>query len=184
MEKAAGFIWEKFPHLARFSLFSVLNIASGNYSDSQPGSLPSYTTICLTIFIFRGEPDVYYRRHALCYFTSPTDRNFHETVHVQRVNDESPWDVEQVHSEMDWTLSVRYISHVNAGTLSIPKGEEMMPVDIVSRTPVTDKERDWNCLNFILEGLEQIVGKGLQAQEWYDSVQKELIDKLLDGAVT
>jgi len=156
MQTANGFIWEKIWHLARFFSFSALNIASGDCSDEQPDSLPTYTTICLTIFIFRGEPDVYYKRHVLCYFTSPTNRNFHETVHIQRVNDESPWVVDQVHDEMDWTLSVKYVSYFNAGTLLIPKGDELMPVDIVSRTPMTGKEHnsDWNCLNCDTQRIE------------------------------
>ena len=177
-------MWQAVLHLTRFSR-PALSIPSGNCSVSQPNAPPSYTTICLRIFIFRGEPDVYYRRHVLCYFTSPTNRNFHETVRVQRENDQCPWKVDPVHDEMDWTLSVRYIGHVNAGCFMMPQGEEMMLVDIVSKTPVTDKEynSDWNCLNFVLEGLGQIVSNGLQTQEWYDRVEKELIDKLVDGSV-
>jgi len=50
---------------------------------------------------------------------------------------------------MDWTLSVKYVSYGNAGTLLIPKGDELILVDIVLRTLMTGKEHnsDWNCLN-------------------------------------
>lgn len=145
----------------------------------------NYSTICLTLFVFRGQPDVYYKRHVLVYFTSPENRNFHETVHAQRDNDTSPWALDQIHSRVDWSMSGSYLSHVNAGAVRVWRGEEMTPVNIVAATPVQGRELDsgWNCQNFLLEGLQEIVNYGLQTQEWYESVAEELMNHLFDGAV-
>lgn len=145
----------------------------------------NYSTIYLTLFVFRGRPDMYYKRHVLIYFTSPEKPNFHKTVHAQRDTDASPWALDQIHSQVDWSLSINYLGHVNAGAVRVCKGEEMMPVNIVAATPVQGREHDsgWNCQNFLLEGLQEIANCGLQTQEWYESVAGELMDKLLDGAV-
>ncbi|PNY22173.1 uncharacterized protein TCAP_07176 [Tolypocladium capitatum] len=145
----------------------------------------SCTTISLTIYIFRGQPDVYYNRHVLIYFTSPDKPNFHETVHTQRDDDKSPWRVDQIHNRTDWFMSVTYLTHVNAGTVQVWSGQEMVPVNIVAATPVEGRESDgdWNCQKFVLEGLQALVYHGFQTQEWYDFVEGELADQLIDGAV-
>ena len=128
---------------------------------------------------------MYYKRHVLIYFSSPENRHFHETVHVQRDDDMSPWIVNQIHQRIDWSTSATYLTHVNAGTVQVWTGEEMVPVDIVAGTPVNGREYDsgWNCQNFALEGLQRIVSSGFQTQEWYDWVEEQLTDQLLDGAV-
>ncbi|POR34214.1 hypothetical protein TPAR_05586 [Tolypocladium paradoxum] len=142
-------------------------------------------TIALTIFIFRGQPDAYYKRHVLIYFTSPDNPNFHETVHAQRNDDRSPWRVDQIHKRTNWPLSDTYLSHVNAGTVQVSSGQEMLPVDIVAATPVGGREVDsgWNCQHFVLEGLQALVYHGFQTQEWYDFVEGELTDQLINGAI-
>ncbi|KAK3942375.1 hypothetical protein QBC46DRAFT_380046 [Diplogelasinospora grovesii] len=149
------------------------------------GTSDSYTTVCMTIFVFRGAPDAYYKRHVLIYFTSPDSPEFHETVHVQRENDASPWMVDRVHGQKDWDLTATYLSHVNAGAVLVHSGQEMVPVDIVAATPVEGREQDsgWNCQNFVLEGLQRIMYYGFQTQEWYDSVEEELTSQLLEGAI-
>lgn len=144
-----------------------------------------HTTICLTIFVFRGAPDFYYKRHVLLYFTSPDDPEFHETVHAQRERDEDPWFVDQIHVAVNWAATATYLSHVNAGALLVHCGQEMAPVSIVAATRVVGREQDsgWNCQNFLLEGLQGIVSQGFQTQEWYDFVEGELADRLLDGSI-
>jgi len=140
-------------------------------------------TISLTIFYFRGVPDAWYKRHVLIYFTSPDLPDFYETVHAQRDDDSSPWAVDQIHTKMHWAESRTYLGHVNAGAVQVYRGQEMQPVDIVSATPVTDRESEWNCQHFLLEGLRGIVSAGLQTDEWYDWVEGELMDNLLEGSV-
>lgn len=162
------------------------NNNNNNNKGGNPGSAADdYSTICMTLFVFRGQPDVYYKRHVLVYFTSPEYRHFHETVHVQRDNDTSPWTLDQIHTRVDWSLSGSYRSHVNAGAVRVWKGDEMMPVNIVASTPVQGREQDsgWNCQNFILEGLQEIVNSGLQTEEWYESVEEELMEHLFEGSV-
>lgn len=158
---------------------------SGKRTGKSDDTSDGYTTICLTIFIFRGQPDVYYRRHILLYFTSPDDPGFHETVHAQRESDEDPWRVDQIHVEVNWMLTASYLNHVNAGAMLVQQGQEMAPVDIVAATPVAGREEDsgWNCQNFVLEGLQSLVNQGFQTQEWYDFVEGELVDRLVDDAV-
>lgn len=145
----------------------------------------SYTSICLTIFIFRGEPDFYFNRRVLLYFTSPDDPKFHETVHAQRNTDEDPWVVDRIHVEINWAMTITYYSHVNAGAVLVQRGQEMVPVDVVAATPVVGREEDggWNCQNFLLEGLQGIVSQGFQTQEWYHAIEGELADRLIDGAI-
>jgi hypothetical protein len=143
------------------------------------------SVVYLTIFVFRGEPDVYYKRHVLIYFTRPEDSSFHETVHVQRDHETGPWEVKRFHGAEDWTIVPNYLSHVNAGTVLVQGGQEMLPVDIVADTPIQGREQDdgWTCLNFVLEGLERIAKRGLQTKEWFGSVAEELTDRLFDGAI-
>jgi hypothetical protein len=128
---------------------------------------------------------MYSKRHVLIYFSSPENPNFHESVHVQRDDETSPWAVDQIHNKSDWIMTRRYLSHVNAGAVRVWRGEEMIPVNIVAATPVQGREHDsgWNCQSFLLEGLQEFVTYGLQTQEWYESVEGELMDRLLDGAV-
>ncbi|OAA43764.1 hypothetical protein NOR_04339 [Metarhizium rileyi] len=144
----------------------------------------SCSTIHLTIFVFRGQPDVYYKRHVLVYFTSPEIPSFHETVHARRKDETSRWELDQIHGAMNWPQSLTYLSHVNAGAVQVSKGAEMVPVNIIAATPVQGRDQDsgWNCQNFLLEGLQGIVNYGLQTQEWYQFVEEELVDHLLDGA--
>lgn len=145
----------------------------------------SYSIVCLTIFIFRGQPDAYHNRHVLVYFTSPDDPTLHETVHTQRDDEKKPWRVDRINEGIDWMMSTKYIAHVNAGAVKVPRGQERLPVDIAASISVEGREQDsgWNCQNLALEGLQAIVSNGLQTGEWYDSVEGELMDKLLDGAV-
>lgn len=53
----------------------------------EPGETSNrLTTVCMTIFIFRGQPDCYQNRRVLLYFTSPENPDFYETVYAQRVD--------------------------------------------------------------------------------------------------
>ncbi|RWA05037.1 hypothetical protein EKO27_g10066 [Xylaria grammica] len=152
-------------------------------SSSHPDG--SYTKLYLTIFVFRGQPDVYYKRHVLIYFRSAEDPEFHETVHAIRDDEESPWRVDRVHKKTDWDMSASYLYHCDGGALLVPKGQEMAPVDIMASISVEHREADsgWNCQNFLLEGLKELVAAGYQEQEWYNAVEDALMDLLLDGAV-
>ncbi|KAF4451542.1 hypothetical protein F53441_5499 [Fusarium austroafricanum] len=145
----------------------------------------SESTVCITLYIFRGNPDFYFARHVLAYFTCPDNPNFHETVHAQHETESDPWKVDRIHRGIDWALSATYMDHVNAGALRVRRGREMDPVDVVAAIPVEGRERitDWNCQNFVLEGLQALVSCGYQTQQWYDIVEGELMDKLLDGTV-
>uniref|UniRef100_A0A0D2Y9X2 Uncharacterized protein n=1 Tax=Fusarium oxysporum (strain Fo5176) TaxID=660025 RepID=A0A0D2Y9X2_FUSOF len=61
------------------------------------------STICMTIYIFKGNPiDAWYKRHVLMYFTSPENKNFHETVHAQRDDEQQPWKVDRIHKKVIW----------------------------------------------------------------------------------
>ncbi|KAB5554753.1 hypothetical protein GE09DRAFT_139346 [Coniochaeta sp. 2T2.1] len=137
--------------------------------------------ICMTIFIFRGEPDFYYNRHVL---TSPDNPNYHETVHTQRGED-GRWTVDRIHREVNWAMTATYIGHVNAGMVLVPGGQEMMPVNIAAAIRVAGRENnsDWNCQHFLLEGLYGMVQGGLQTEEWYIYVEDALMTSLMDGAV-
>ncbi|KAI0182195.1 hypothetical protein EV127DRAFT_493970 [Xylaria flabelliformis] len=145
----------------------------------------SYTKLYLTIFVFRGEPDFYSRRHVLAYFQSAENSEFHETVHAIRDNGKSPWRVDRVHNKSDWIMTVTYLSHCDGGVILVPRGQEMAPVDIMAAITVKNREKDsgWNCQNFLLEGLEQLVTAGYQTQEWYNAVEDTLMNRLLDGAI-
>ncbi|ATY63685.1 hypothetical protein CCM_08947 [Cordyceps militaris CM01] len=142
-------------------------------------------TVCLTIFIFRGEPDAYYNRHVLLYFSSPDDPTMFETVHAQRQDAHAPWNVYHLHAKTDWSEPSNYHAHVNAGAVLVRGDALMMPVAAVAATDVTGKHADggWNCQNFVLEGLQTLVRLGLQTQDWYDAVEEELLDKIIEGAV-
>ncbi len=136
----------------------------------------------MTIYIFRGAPDQYYNRHVLVYFTSPNLADFYETVHVQRDTISGVWAVDQMHIKRKWEMTNTYLSHVNAGAVVVPNGQEMLPVDIIASTSVDGRgaNDDWNCQNFLLEGLQGLVDYGLQEQGWYDAVEGEFLDKVLD----
>ncbi|KAI8950861.1 hypothetical protein F4801DRAFT_547103 [Xylaria longipes] len=101
-----------------------------------------YTKLYLTIFVFRGQPDVYYKRHVLIYFQSAEDSRFHETVHVVRDDGKSPWNVDRVHRKTDWAMSASYLYHCDGGALLVPRGQEMVPVNIMAAVPVKDRELD------------------------------------------
>lgn len=142
-------------------------------------------TVCLTIFIFRGQPDTYYNRHVLLYFSSPDDPALHETVHAQRQEENAPWNVYRLHGKTDWSEPANYYAHVNAGAILVRGDALMAPVTVVSATPVAGRHKDggWNCQNFLLEGLQGLVQHGMQTQDWYDAVEEELLDKVIEEAV-
>lgn len=142
-------------------------------------------TVCMTIFIFRGEPDAYYKRHVLLYFSSPDDPALHETVHTQREAEDAPWNVYRMHGKTDWSEPPNYHNHVNAGAVMVRRDEIMAPVAVIAATPVEGRHNDggWNCQNFVLEGLQGLVREGMQTQDWYDAVEGELLDKLIEDAV-
>ncbi|KAJ4306558.1 hypothetical protein N0V88_001362 [Collariella sp. IMI 366227] len=142
----------------------------------------------MTIYIFRGLPDVWNKRHVLLYFTSPDLSNFFETVHAQyKVDDDDPnkgeWMVDQVHKRVQWDESRTYLTHVNAGALVVSPGQEMMPVDIIAATPIKNRPGDWNCQSFLYEGMQELVAQGYHGTEWYDWVEGEVMDRLLDTNV-
>lgn len=152
---------------------------TGDATDEKP------LRVCLTIFVFRGCPDTYFNRHVMAHFTSPDDPGLYETIHTQRMGKGGPWKVFRVRGVQNWFLTNDYLSHVNAGAMVVPSGQELAPVEIVASTPVEGRDQDsgWNCQNFVLEGLQEMVRRKLQTQEWYDSIEGELIDQLLEGAV-
>lgn len=153
-------------------------------SDDGTGDAAT-SVIAITIYIFRGQPDTYYNRHVLAYFTSPDLPDFHETVHAQRETERSPWIPKQESGKIDWLLIVNYLDQVNAGAVEVPRGEEMALVRLVASADVRGRETDsgWNCQHYLLEGMQKLVDAHYQTQEWYDAVQEELTDRLLDGAV-
>ena len=143
------------------------------------------TRIYIQVYIFRGMPDYYHKRHTLLYFTSPDNSEFYETIHVQRFDEKSNWEIDQLHSrKVDWVLSGTYRSHVNAGAVIVPNGQEMRPVDAIAAVPLNrEGDPEWNCQHFVFEGLQALVAEGLQTQEWYDVVAEEIAEKLVDGAL-
>ncbi len=142
-------------------------------------------TVCMTIFIFRGQPDTYYNRHVLLYFSSPDDPTLHETVHTQRQDENAPWNVYRLPGKTDWSEPANYHDHVNAGAVLVRSEALMAPVAVVAATPVAGRHKDsgWNCQNFVLEGLQALVRQGMQTQDWYDAVEEELLDKVIEDAV-
>lgn len=137
----------------------------------------------MTIYAFRGQPDFYFKRHVLIYFQSAENSSFHETVHAVRDGVKGPWKVDRLHTKINWALTARYIFHCDGGALLVPKGQEMVPVNIMAAIPVSKVENDWNCQNFLLEGLRELVAAGYQTQEWYSAVEDTLMDGLVDGTV-
>lgn len=154
----------------------------GVLDDDRDGAT---SLIHIALYIFRGAPDTYYNRHVLAYFTSPDDSNFHEIVHTQRDTERSPWVPKRESGKIDWLLVLNYLDHVNAGAIKVSKGQEMAPVSLVASANVQGRETDsgWNCQHFLLEGLQKLVDGHYQTQAWYDAVQEELTDKLLEGSV-
>ena len=148
---------------------------------TSSGSTRSY----IQVYIFRGTPDYYHKRHTLLYFTSPDNSEFYETIHVQRFDEKSNWEIDQLHSrKVDWVLSGTYRSHVNAGAVIVPNGHEMRPVDAIAAMPLNrESDPEWNCQHFVFEGLQTLVDEGLQTQEWYEVVAEEIAEKLVDGAL-
>ena len=118
----------------------------------------SHSTVCLTTFIFRGEPGVNHKRHVLVYFSSPDDPNQHQTVHAQRGDEDDPWKVDQIHKGIDWTMTASYIAYVDAGAVKVQRGQEMLPVDIAASISVGGHEEDegWNYQNFALRVYRQL----------------------------
>lgn len=157
-------------------------VKMGGSDDNGDGAT---SLIYIALHIFRGEPDTYYNRHVLAYFTSPDNPDFHEIVHTQRDTERSPWVPKRESGKIDWLLVLNYLDHVNAGAIKVPKGQEMAPVSLVASANVQGRETDsgWNCQHFLLEGLQKLVDGHYQTQAWYDAVQEELTDKLLEGAV-
>lgn len=91
--------------------------------DEKKDQESSEVQIHMMIYIFRGAPDVYSRRHVLLYFQCP-DTNYHETVHVQRDTEGLPWVLDRFERQVDWWASATYISYVDAGSIIVAKGEE------------------------------------------------------------
>ncbi|GAW27126.1 hypothetical protein SAMD00023353_7200450 [Rosellinia necatrix] len=137
------------------------------------------TTVYLTIYVFRGEPDVLTRRHVLMYFTSPDNPEFHETIHIQRDDENSPWFIERERLERDWIITNTYLSHVNAGTVQAYCGRESAIVDVFETVPVEDRDDGFNCQHFLLEGMQEMVRRGYQTWAWYTSVEDELTTELV-----
>ncbi|KAI8946761.1 hypothetical protein F4801DRAFT_583090 [Xylaria longipes] len=156
----------------------IRSTKSGEISDGA-----TTTTVYLTIFVFRGKPDTHFNRHVIIYFTSQENQDFHETILVQRPYQHGPWQVVRMTSEKFWPEEGRYLSHVNAEIVRVHKGRESALVDIVGQIPLENREADWNCQNFVLEGLQEIVNRGYEAQEWYDNVEDELMTQLVSETV-
>lgn len=97
----------------------------------------------------------------------------------------APWRVVTEETSKTWALDKKYLSHVNGGIVQVPRGQEARPAEIMASVSVADREQqtDWNGQHFVLEGLQKIVDQGLQSGEWYDWVEGQLMDKLMDGAV-
>ena len=145
---------------------------------------PNFTTLHLTIYIFRGEPyDTYNHRHALLYLTAPSLPSYHETVHTQRDEATDLWVVDRLHLPVAWFETRAYVAHVSAGSLRVPAGREMEPVDAIAAVPAGARPPDWNCQNFLYEGFQVLVDRGWQTQEWWDEVVSEMMDRLLDATV-
>ncbi|KAI1738079.1 hypothetical protein F4680DRAFT_427031 [Xylaria scruposa] len=149
-------------------------------SDNSNGAT---TTVYLTIFVFRGKPDTHFNRHVIIYFTSQENLDFHETILIQRPYPNGPWEVVRMKIDKFWPEEKRYISHVNAEIVRVYKGQESALVDIIAAIPLENREADWNCQNFVLEGLQEIVNRGYEAQEWYDYVEDELMTQLVTDTV-
>lgn len=141
--------------------------------------------IRISLFYFRGEPDAYSRRHVVAYFTSEDDLNFNWTVHAQRETEATPWIPKLEFGEVDWPLTRNYLGHVDAGAVQVVRGQEMEPFEMVASTDVTDREgqSDWNCQNFLLEGLLKLAESPFGTIGWYAKVEDDLLTALLDGAV-
>ncbi|KAI0438001.1 hypothetical protein F4803DRAFT_116984 [Xylaria telfairii] len=153
---------------------------SSGPSDSSDGAT---TTVYLTIFVFRGKPDTHFNRHVIIYFTSRENQDFHESILVQRPYQNGPWEVVRMGIAKFWPEEKRYLTHVNAGTVGVRKGRESSVVDIIEAVPLDGREADWNCQNFVFEGLQEIVNQGYRAQEWYDHVEDELMTQLITDTV-
>lgn len=159
------------------------------FTKSSSGKGSTYNAqefeVRLVLYIFRGEPDTYYKRHVLVYFTSPQDKHFHHTVHIRREYDNQPWDLDWEDASREWFISPKCIDAVDAGRVITGQESKTAPVEIVAGTKITDRElqTDFNCQSFLLEGFKQLVIQKYQTDEWYDNVEEELIEKLLRDAI-
>lgn len=144
---------------------------------------PDTVRICAQLFIFKGKPNVWNERHVLTYFTSPDLPNYFHTVHAQREDASSDWVAAHLHGPQDWALDSTYLSHINCGAIIVLRGKEMALVNIASGISGSGRDQDWNCQNFVVEGLEEIVRQGFQTKEWLEFIMEEFMDKLLDGSV-
>ena len=141
----------------------------------QPTTTPTptpansaFTTLHLTVYIFRGEPFATYNyRHALLYLTSPQLPHYHETVHTQRDEATGLWVMDRLHEPVAWFETRAYVAHVSAGALRVPAGCEMAPVEAVAAVPVGARPPEWNCQIFLYEGFQVLVDRGWQMQEWW-----------------
>lgn len=138
------------------------------------------TGVRMRLYVFRGSPDVYYRRHVIMEVETP---DFYEHIHIQRPSDKHPWHIERSPEWTDWLMSHKYVSHFHAGITVVPKGWEPKILDAFEAVPVVNREGDWNCQKFILEGMEGLVKKGYQTQAWYDAIESELLDHLFQNAL-
>ncbi|KAK7715691.1 hypothetical protein SLS63_011278 [Diaporthe eres] len=158
-------------------------IADSNKKKSG-GAGDDEVDLYITLYIFNGNTRAYYDRHVLTYFTKKDDPSFHEIVHVERDEMGDPYRPVRFHTPRNYLLSNDYCGHVNAGTVRVKRGQEMKVVDIAASVDVEGKELDsgWNCQHYVLEGLQKLVDHGYKQQGWYNSVENELFDSLLDGA--
>ncbi|KAI1124011.1 hypothetical protein F5Y10DRAFT_285458 [Nemania abortiva] len=145
----------------------------------------SKTELYLRIYIFRGEPDCSFNRHVIAEFQSVDDPSFYQSIHVKRLNKESPWRIEVVNGQAEWVLTKRYIGHCDGGYLWVNKGEETRPVEIMTRVEVTNRSEvgGWNCQHFLFEGFQKLVDEGIGDQEWYYKLERTLVDCTFDGAI-
>ena len=72
-----------------------------------------------------------------------------------------------------------YLSHINCGAVIVPRGEEMALVNITSGISGSGRDQDWNCQNFVVEGLEEIVNQEFQTKEWLEFIMEEFMDKVV-----
>lgn len=141
----------------------------------------------IVVFISQDrEDDYYFNRHVKAHFTSPQVPNLHETVHAAytRLGGSEQWEVLRDHdkTEHELRMSNFFYSKMDPVWVTVGRGQEMVPANIFANVSVTDRESDWNCQNFLLEGFKKLAERGYKTMQWYDNFEDELLDELMLGA--
>ncbi|KAL1857519.1 hypothetical protein Daus18300_010277 [Diaporthe australafricana] len=144
-----------------------------------------YSLVKIVVYISGGRPDYFFNRHVKAHFTSPQAPSMHETVHAHRIADPGLWEVmrETWRQESELMGSSRFLGRMDPVWVCVKRGQERVPADILASVSVANREPEWNCQHFLLDGFKKLAESGYKTLEWYDKFESELLDKIEEGAL-